>query len=457
MNTSGRWFREDSYPSKPLKLMSVSAGEFVGALDYALSELSPASGLDEVPLAGPRWLKSGVDTFLKDRALAEGGVISYDTKRNSLVESAKYVGKQPLSEMETRTGFSGIQGDAYDYSAMAGELLASLAGESSLIKYYANLKIGTTWQKEFQKSFGMTVDKFYEVFEEHRAAGFPELTLTPTPKQDVLDYVRWEIGSEVSVADEQNARQAVQLVHDYAVSLGMPEIKEDITFYLYHNHDALFAAYARATGVSVDYSRDHWDDGDGTGEAGQGWAIVNTSNSWVREDPLNLMRISAGEFVGALAYDLSDFFLGGEADEVPKGGPRWLSSGILTILEIKALEEGGVISYDTARNGPFGLVESAKYVGKVPLSEIETWGGFIGIRGSAYNYSTMAAELLASLAGESSLIKYYANLKVGTTWQKEFQKSFGMTVDKFYEVFDEHRDAGFPELTLTPTPEQNME
>ena len=256
----------------------------------------------------------------------------------------------------------------------------------------------------------------------------------------------------MSVADQQNARHAVQLVHDYAVSLGMPEIKEDITFYLYHNNDAVIAAYARVTGVSVGDARYGWDDVEGTGEAGEGWVFVYTSGSWVREDyPFNLMSLSAGEFVGALAYDLSDFFLGGEADEVPKGGPRWLSSGILTILEIKALEEGGVISYDTARNGPFGLVESAKYVGKVPLSEIETWGGFIGIRGSAYNYSTMAAELLASLAGESSLIKYYANLKVGTTWQKEFQKSFGMTVEEFYQLFEEHRAAGFPDPNR-PTP-----
>ena len=130
---------------------------------------------------------------------------------------------------------------------------------------------------------------------------------------------------------------------------------------------------------------------------------------------------------------------------MPKAGPRWLGAGIHTILQIRALAEGGVISYDAKRNS---LVESAKYVGKVPLSEIETWGGFIGIRGSAYNYSTMAGELLASLAGESSLIKYYANLKIGTTWQKEFQKSFGMTVDKFYELFEEHRAAGFPEVEL---------
>ena len=151
----------------------------------------------------------------------------------------------------------------------------------------------------------MTVDKFYEVFEEHRAAGFPELTLTPIPKQDILDYVRWEIGSEVSLADQQNARHAVQLMHDYAVSLGLPEIKEDITFYLYHNHDALFAAYARATGVSVDGARDHWAGGDSAGINGEGWVFVNTSGRWFREDsypskPLKLMSVSAGEFVGAL-------------------------------------------------------------------------------------------------------------------------------------------------------------
>ena len=72
----------------------------------------------------------------------------------------------------------------------------------------------------------------------------------------------------MSLADEQNARHAVQLMHDYAVSLGMPEIKKDITFYLYHNHDALFAAYARVVGVSVDYARDHWEDGDAIGETG---------------------------------------------------------------------------------------------------------------------------------------------------------------------------------------------
>ena len=283
----------------------------------------------------------------------------------------------------------------------------------------------------------------------------PTITPTPTPisKQDILDYVRWEIGSEVSLADQQNARYAVQLMHDYAVSLGLPTIEKDITFHLYHNHDALFETYARVTGLSVNRARDQLHDGNSAGMNGDGWLFVNTSGRWFRGDsypskPLKIMSVSAGEYLGALNYALSELSPASGLDEVPLAGPRWLKSGVGAFLKDRALAEGGVISYDTARNGPRGLVEQAKYAGKQPLSEMETATGFRGVR-SPYKYAAMAGELLASLAGESSLIRYYANLKIGTTWQKEFQRTFGMTVDKFYDLFEEHRAAGFPELDVS--------
>ena len=266
----------------------------------------------------------------------------------------------------------------------------------------------------------------------------------------------------MSLADEQNARYAVQLMHDYAVSLGLPEIKKDITFYLYHNHDALFAAYTRATGVSVDGARDRWAGGDSAGISGEGWVFVNTSGRSFREDPypskpLKLMSVSAGEFVGALGYALSELSPASGLDEVPLAGPRWLESGVDSFLKDRALAEGGVISYDTVRNGPRGLVEQAKYAGKQPLSEMETRTGFVGVR-SPYRYAAMAGELLASHAGESSLISYYANLTRETTWQKEFQNTFGMSVDEFYDLFEEHRAAGFPDPNRpTPTGPQTVD
>ena len=34
------------------------------------------------------------------------------------------------------------------------------------------------WREAFERAFGMTVEEFYELFEEHRAAGFPEVEVS---------------------------------------------------------------------------------------------------------------------------------------------------------------------------------------------------------------------------------------------------------------------------------------
>ena len=34
---------------------------------------------------------------------------------------------------------------------------------------------GTSWQMAFEAAFSMTVTEFYELFQEHRAAGLPQL------------------------------------------------------------------------------------------------------------------------------------------------------------------------------------------------------------------------------------------------------------------------------------------
>jgi hypothetical protein len=36
---------------------------------------------------------------------------------------------------------------------------------------------GATWQEAFNTAFGMTIAEFYVLFEEHRAAGFPEVNI----------------------------------------------------------------------------------------------------------------------------------------------------------------------------------------------------------------------------------------------------------------------------------------
>ena len=34
------------------------------------------------------------------------------------------------------------------------------------------------WRVAFESAFGMTVDEFYDLYEDHRSAGFPEVAIT---------------------------------------------------------------------------------------------------------------------------------------------------------------------------------------------------------------------------------------------------------------------------------------
>ena len=144
------------------------------SMDSASCPFRGGSG-DEVPKAGPRWLAEGVAEYLAYRTVSAGGIIDFAAGRNArFVEKVRHI-DEPLSDMETQTGFSGVGGSKYKYSLLAAELLASRTGERALIHYYTLTQPGTTWQEAFESAFGMTVEEFYELFEAHRAAGFPEL------------------------------------------------------------------------------------------------------------------------------------------------------------------------------------------------------------------------------------------------------------------------------------------
>ena len=74
----------------------------------------------------------------------------------------------------------------YRCGALAAELLASHVGLSKLPNYWMELETRMVplrvqgdrgWPKAFENAYGMTVDEFYALFEEHRAAGFPEVEI----------------------------------------------------------------------------------------------------------------------------------------------------------------------------------------------------------------------------------------------------------------------------------------
>ena len=130
---------------------------------------------------------------------------------------------------------------------------------------------------------------------------------------------------------------------------------------------------------------------------------------------------------------MSGLSVGGGVNQVPKGGPRWLSEGTAEYFAYRALNSGNDFDYERKRNStdPWGLVRQANYVDK-SLNEMETWTGFVEVQGHPTDYAVMAAELLASGTGEASLIHYYTLTQPGTTWREAFKAAFGMPVEEFY-------------------------
>ena len=84
----------------------------------------------------------------------------------------------PLSSFQSWTSWSDQQlGKALGFVALTW--LADRAGEAALFEYYRLLPESSRWEDAFEGAFGITVDEFYEAFEEHRAkvvSPLPHLT-----------------------------------------------------------------------------------------------------------------------------------------------------------------------------------------------------------------------------------------------------------------------------------------
>ena len=432
------------------RLNKIMAHELFHTYQHGFSELSVGSGVSEVPEAGPRWLAEGIAEYYAYRAMDAGGILDYERERDStdpwgFVEHGKYVDKS-LNNLETWTDITEARGSTYSLFLLAAELLASYAGERALIDYYVLLQPGTTWQQAFESAFGMTVEEFYVLFEAHRSAGFPEVDIsesvdTPTPPQTLDDYIVWKIGAEVSPAAKAEARATVQAVHNFAVSSGMPSIDRPMTIFLYHDLDSLVAEFQPTVrwDLTEQWFWTRFTDGIRMGVAGEDWIIVVPSTKRYQESSPETRERQLSEDVFYVYRNvLTGIWQGTPEDEVSPYGPTWLDIGSRRFLTYQALRPVVPEDCDLTRSR-FARTSGS---GHPPLSAVQTPGDFRALE-NAYGYVFVAVELLVAQAGPEAIFDYYVSLRTENTWQQAFESAFGMTVEEFYQLFDERRSAGF--------------
>ena len=259
------------------------------------------------------------------------------------------------------------------------------------------------------------------------------------------------MGDEVPSDLVRTVRDGARLMNDYAVLLGMPELEREVVVYA-DSADNLADIYYGLFSGSSDISRDWvrrevFNDGSLRGLSRYEYAFINTSVLNSRFVSRSLQTV-AHEVSHAQSSILSNLHLSASSSSsgVPDAGPLWLAEGSAEFLGWRALSAGGVIFYDDRR---YLLAQDLDDTYPEELEKLETVRGFKSQTSwISYQYSMFAAELLASHAGESSLIEYYDSLRSGAAWQTVFRNTFGLSVNEFYDRFEKHEAAGFPRLEI---------
>ncbi|MCY4416334.1 MAG: hypothetical protein OXE87_08510 [Chloroflexi bacterium] len=266
-----------------------------------------------------------------------------------------------------------------------------------------------------------------------------------------VPYLKWEIGPEVPEEQYEYARSGILDMHRYAVSLELPPLPDDATFYLYGDHELAARTIARVERRHLEDARRKFTDDGWAGLAGlepenedSGWIMLNLQAFIRYPESWRYMRTASHELSHVYQYSLQGH---GRFDtthrEVRVIGPAWMQEGFATWHSDRALPMGGIIPYEQSRDR---LIRQSQRV-DVQLNETETYDGLKAGPGR-YDMAAMASELLAAEAGEEALIEFWTLLRPGNPWEQAFESTFGMTIDEFYELFEEHRAAGFPELDL---------
>ena len=266
-----------------------------------------------------------------------------------------------------------------------------------------------------------------------------------------MPYLKWEVGPGVSGEQFQYFRRGILDMHRYATSLGLPPLPDYSMFYVYHDPESAARTLARLERRTFEDARQIVADDGWRGRSGlelenedSGWIMVNLL-AYVRyPEPRLHMRTAAHELSHVYQYTLQRH---GRFDtthqEVRVIGPAWMQEGFATFHSERALAMGGVVPYEQSRQELIGQSQRVD----VQLVETETYDGLRAGPGR-YGMAAMASELLAAKAGEEALISFWELLGPDTPWQEAFEAVFGMTVEEFYPLFEEHRADGFPELDL---------
>ena len=114
------------------------------------------------------WLVRGTESYTRHAYLAATGDGAPEEPGYASALAAAST-PQPLSAMESTMAPNATWDQVAALGLLAVDWLVERAGEPALLEYHRSLPSSTGWHSAFESAFGLTVEGFYERFEEYRA------------------------------------------------------------------------------------------------------------------------------------------------------------------------------------------------------------------------------------------------------------------------------------------------
>ena len=384
------------------------------------AQLAPLGSLPVMPYGcrdrGPVWLDWPAEAYVsyayRDAMGREG---AEEIWRREVAKAHRVT--LPLPDIVDGGVATGQYWDSVGLGFLALDWLAERAGDAALFEYYRLLNGSSSWVGPFEAAYGMTVADFYEAFERDRAKLAPPF---PHATDDLDAPVLVFVGDTPS-----ETRNAIRAEFDALQTLFRERFgvaTADYTLYVGADRDAVVDPYIRALGTEPPEefcSR----------SAAGGVAIINAGCETAAFDTLGLTHFRAVRSVLAPSRTVP---------RMPAGfgawGPRWLDSAAETYVSYTYGSALGAEGADSVRGGEVARAGQTA----MPLSSFQTWTNWSDHQlGKALGF--VALTWLADRSGEAALLEYYRLLPESSRWEDAFEGAFGITVDEFYEAFEEHR------------------
>ena len=267
------------------------------------------------------------------------------------------------------------------------------------------------------------------------------------PRQPPItpDFIKWEVGDAVRATDERAARLGVQWLFDYAESIGWPIVGDDITVYLM-TFEPLVYAYAIEDGTIDE------------GELEKHREFISNIRAFATEDSNFSLAHEVSDYLDrsrlfgkaevlihenihtAFQFDIDGLYTSPSliSQHGPRDAPAWFTEGMASYFDnlITSLHSGRTPVL--CRVGC--VIENEVRPLEIPLSSAEERNT------CEYKCGAFAIELLASMVGQRHIVDFYTLRRPGRTWHETFEEVFGISVPDFYTLYEQHREAGFPEL-----------